>query len=350
MLLAPGSLYAAPPADRIAALQRGINLTGWFRFPGSLDPASLRRWMGDEAIGDLQRAGFSFVRLAVDPAVLSAPGVPGALVDAIRRLQHAGLAVIVSVHPAGWHLETKPYDRDRLSAAWRVLGPLLASLDPRLTLAELLNEPVFPRDAAGWQILQHRLLVELRRSLPNHTILLTGNDWSSVGGLAAMTPETDTNTLYTVHLYEPSELTSLAAWRPGLDRTALARLPFPVGDGCDSRADRTDPGTAGVIRYYCAVHWDTARVAEKLQAAAAWSRRFNMPVLLGEFGASASLNQAARLAWLCGVRQSAEAAGLGWALWGYDDIMGLNVPRPPGSRPALDPAVLNALGLMTTPK
>lgn len=345
--LLAGGAQAAPPPDRLAALRQGIALTGWFRYPASLDPAALRHWIGDGAIAALHRAGFGFVRLAVDPAVLSAPGVPLALSEAIARLQRFGLTVVVSLHPVDWHLETESADQARLFAAWRSLAPLLAQRGARQTVAELLNEPVFPGDPGGWQRLQHQLLEAVRRTLPEHTIVLTGNDWGSVGGLLASLPEADANVLYSVHLYEPAELTSLAAWRPGLDREALGRLPFPAADAaaCRVMADRTDAETAGVIRFYCAQHWDDARVAARLDAAAAWGRRHQAALLLGEFGASAALNPVARLAWLGGVRRSAAAAGMGWALWGYDDVMGLAVRRPPGADPVLDAGVLRALGL-----
>jgi hypothetical protein len=344
----PGSTaWGAPPPHQVTTLRHGIALTGWFRFPASRDPAALRNWLSDGAMAALRRAGFDFVRLAVDPALLSAPGVSTVLADAIRRLQRQRLAVVVSVHPNDWHLEDDPADQARLFDAWRGLAPLLLPLDPRLTVAELLNEPVFPHDPAGWQHLQHRLLMQLRGTLPETTVLLTGNDWSSVDGLLAMQPEPDGNVLYGVHLYDPAELTSLAAWRQGLDRSALARLPFPGGKAaaCRSTSGQTDEETLGVIAFYCAQHWDAAKLAAKLEAAAAWGRRARIPILLGEFGASAALNQPARLAWLHDVRHAAEAAGMGWTLWGYDDVMGLNIRRPPGQGQPPDPAMLQALGL-----
>ena len=33
---------AAPAPDRMAVLRRGVNITNWFRFPPSLEPAALR--------------------------------------------------------------------------------------------------------------------------------------------------------------------------------------------------------------------------------------------------------------------------------------------------------------------
>jgi endoglucanase len=343
-VLLTSAAWAQPPAAVLSHLRQGVAITGWFRFPGSLDPAVLSRWMSDAAMMDLHRAGFDFVRLAVDPDVLAVPGVRDVAVSAICRLQAQGLAVVVDAHPAAWHLETNAADRNRLLAFWRAMGPALRRCDPLLTVPEILNEPVFPGDPLGWSALQHRVLLDLRASLPHSTILLTGQDWGSIGGLLALTPESDSNVLYSFHFYDPPELTSLAAYRPGLDRTALARLPFPVGDraACDGAATGS---TGELIRYYCAMGWDRSAIEQRIGRAAAWARAHRVLLLAGEFGASHALNPSSRLAWLHTVRQTLEASGVGWALWGYDDVMGLAVPRPPAARPILNDNVLTALGL-----
>jgi hypothetical protein len=340
------------PADRVAALHRGVNITGWFRFPASLDPSVLRTWLSDTAMHDLRTAGFTFVRLAVDPALLDDRPVAAVLVEAVRRLQHAGLTVAVSLHPANWHLETSADDRSRLRSTWRRLAADLRALDPALTLPEVLNEPVYPNDPAGWQALQHAVLGDIRAALPANTVVLTGQDWGSIGGLLALVPETDPNVVYSFHFYDPPELTALAAYRPGLDRLALARLPFPADDtpACEAVTERTgDAATRGLMQFYCALHWTPARIDAAIGRAAAWGRQHHVTLLAGEFGATAALNTPARLAWLGRVRASCEAASIGWALWGYDDVMGLAVSRPPPQRPVLDRDVLAALGLTALP-
>ncbi len=95
-------------------------------------------------------------------------------------------------------------------------------------MPEVLNEPVFPGDPAGWAALQHAGAGRHPAGPAQATVILTGQDWGSIGGLLALTPENDPNVIYSFHFYDPAELTSLAAYRPGLDRAALARLPFPV--------------------------------------------------------------------------------------------------------------------------
>jgi endoglucanase len=333
-------------AGASASLTRGINITAWFRFPANRTPAALAAYLSDQALSDIRTAGFDFVRLAVDPAVAETQRTD--LIAAIRRIQHQGLTVIVSPHPHDWHLETDTTDRDRLRRFWQTLAPALRSLDPVRTVPEVLNEPVFPAEPDAWAALQHIVLSDIRQALPAATVVLTGHDWGSIGGLLALRPEADRNVVYSFHFYDPAELTSLAAYRFGLDRIALARLPFPVDDRsrCEIIANGSaDAGTRDLMRYYCALGWDAPHLAASIGQAVTWATLHHVRLLAGEFGASAELNQPARIAWLRTVRDAFEARGIGWALWGYDDVMGLAVPRPPGVRPRLDPAVLTALSM-----
>jgi endoglucanase len=211
-----------------------------------------------------------------------------------------------------------------------------------------LNEPVFPGDPGGWAVLQHLVLGNIRRALPHATVVLTGQDWGSVNGLMALTPEADDNVLYSFHFYDPAELTSLAAYRHDIDHAALRRLPFPVADRsrCDAEAEVTaDSETRGLMHYYCGFGWDAARIAATVDRAAGWAHRHGVRLLAGEFGASAQVNAAARLAWLETMREAFEVRGVAWALWGYDDSMGFAVS--PSTRPVLNQAVLSALGMTT---
>src|SRR5580698_5373133 len=99
-------------------LGHGINITGWFRFPPSRDPAALDAYLSDLALADLRRAGFDFVRLAVDPDVVAAPAAEAVLIRSITRIERQGLSVVISPHPNAWRLET---EWQRLLAFWRRL-------------------------------------------------------------------------------------------------------------------------------------------------------------------------------------------------------------------------------------
>ena len=339
---------ATPKAERLAVLRHGINITGWFRFPVSRNPARLASYLSDAALGDLRLSGFTFVRLAVDPALADGQIQRGVLVAAIRRIERAGLAVVVVPHPVGWALETRAKDRTRLRRFWQAMAAALRPLNPDLTFPEVVNEPVFPNDAAGWRGVQQRVLADIRALLPTNTVVLTGNDWGGIDGLLALVPEADPDIVYSFHFYDPAELTSLAAYRSGLDRSALSRLPFPVRGpaACATIAYRSpDAATRDLMRLYCTSGWTKDRLVARIEQAADWARRHQVALLAGEFGASAALNRESRLAWLSTVRDACEAHGIGWALWGYDDVMGFDVKRPPPSKASLDRDVLRALGL-----
>lgn len=346
-ILAAWPAFAAPPAGRLAVLRRGVNVTNWFRYPASTEPAAIGAYLSTAAMADLRRAGFTFVRLPFDPAFAASAAGRDLIVAQVRRLHAAGLAVVLVPASASWRLEDRAEDRNALLDTWRRLAPALRPLDPGRTFPEVVNEPVFPGAAAGWAVLQDRVRRTIRAALPASTVLLTGADWSSIAGLTALAPVADPDVIYTFHFYDPSELTSLAAYRPGLDRAALARLPFPADDpaACARRAASADPATQGLVGFVCGQHWDRSAVATRIARAAAWAARNGTAVLAGEFGASALLNAPARLAWMAAVRQACEQAGIGWALWGYEDVMGFDLSRPPGPRPRLDPALLAALGL-----
>ncbi len=349
--LLPAASLAAPPPQRIAALRRGINITNWLRFPARSDPAAIRAYLSDTAIADLHRAGFTFVRLPFEPGFAASAAGRGLLIAQVRRLQSAGLAVVLVPSYAGWRLEQREQDRAALADTWRRLAPALRALNPDRTFPEVVNEPVFPDDVPSWSALQDKVLAIIRGALPASTIVLSGPDWSSIDGLASLAPVPDSDVIYTFHYYDPSELTSLAAYRPGLDRAALARLPFPADDAasCARVAASSDPATQDLIEFVCGQHWNRLSIAARIGRAAAWAARNQAVVLAGEFGASARLNARARLAWIEAVREECERASIGWALWGYDDVMGFDLSRPPAPRPLLHAAVLEALGLRTLP-
>ena len=316
-----------------------MNITNWFRFPPSADPARLDAYLSDAAMAELRRAGFTFVRLPVQPAFFAAPR----LLRAIQRLRAADLAVVVSLAPHDWALEHSARDRAALLRLWAGLAPALRHIDRDRIFPDILNEPVFTGRTADWTALQNEALRTIRAAWPEATVILTGANWGGIDGLRDLAVPADPNIVISIHVYDPQVLTTLAAFEPNLDRSALAALPFPVRDptGCAIGTGRT----RDVATFYCAQNWDEARLVARINQAATWARQHDVAILVGEFGAADRLNPPARLAWLSATRQAFEAARFGWALWGLDDPMGFHLPRPVPALPVLDVTVLRALGL-----
>ena len=89
----------------------------------------------------------------------------------------------------------------------------------------------FPAIPPAGPHLQHAVLEEIRQALPTVTVAADRAGLGQHRGPARADPGGRSATSSTAfHLYDPPELTSLAAYRPGLDRAALAQLPFPVDD------------------------------------------------------------------------------------------------------------------------
>jgi len=310
--------------------------------------------MADTAMTDLRARGFTFVRLPVQQSFLVPAGTLdstrlASLTTAIARLRRANLAVAVAVFGEGWKLETSAADRIALVRLWSGIVPALRTFGAEAVFPEILNEPDFATKPTDWAGLQASTLQAIRARWPEATVILTGANWGSVEGLLALPTVTDPNVVFSVHSYDPSILTTAAAFQSGLDRTSLAKLPFPMTDLATCRAIAalsTDATTRGIADFYCVDAWTEARIATRLGKVAAWAKaNGNAAVLLGEFGVTKTLNTPARLAWLTAMRRTAEGYGFGWSLWGLDDVMGFGVARLVPAHPALDQATLTAIGL-----
>ncbi|MCW8308177.1 glycoside hydrolase family 5 protein [Acidiphilium sp. PA] len=324
-------------------LRDGLNVAHWFRYPARAGAADLCCDLSPATLRQLRADGVRFLRLPVQPAVLRQPGALPALQAAVRRVLAAGLAVVVVPTPLRWNAGDAARDRARLVAFWRRVAPALAGFGSSRVFPEVMNEPVLT-DPAAWPAMQLGVLAVIRRSLPDSTVIVTGADWGGIDGLLKLPPIADRRVIYSFHFYEPAVLTALAAFDPGLERGVLAQLPFPVRSVAACDAIGGDGRTAAVVRYYCAGRWDAAALAQRVGAVGAWAARHHANVLVGEFGAVAALNARARQRWLTAARGAFTANGFGWALWAYDDPMGLNVSPMAHGVARLDPGVMRALG------
>ena len=336
LLLGSSSANADVPQSRAAVLARGLNISHWLRFPPSNDDAALRGYLDDAAIASLKRAGFTYVRIPVGLEVVMqgrhvASDKLATVVAIVRRVQRAGLAVMIEPHPQqvqNWDFGKNDEARQALLGFWRDMAPALRLLPVALTFPEVVNEPA-DDDAAAWDRLQEQVLQVIRAALPQNTIMLTGTNWSSLDGLLKVQPVADGNVIYTFHTYEPTLLTLLGVWDSGIDQDMLgAHIPFPVTPGaCASAIAATRQAhTRSVVQYWCSQPQNEATIAAYLRRATDWGHQHHVQVALTEFGARGILNRPARNAYLTAMRRSAEAQHLPWALWALDDQMGFDRP------------------------
>ena len=337
------------PAGRVAALARGFNLP-------DLVPATAVRDNLPALLAQLRRDGFSHVRLPVRAESLS-PTFSGtasrsaALDDldaALDLLLGQDYAVSVDLHPGGGLGPL--YRRDPEAAlaavvgAWSAIARRLAGRPASHVFAELLNEP--PTGDDVWRPQAVRLAAAVRDLLPDTTLLVGPAPFERVDALADWRPLADRNVVYVCHFYDPMAFTHQGAtWDSGGPYGAYAGLPFPAALPEPAvqrvlaglrRAGRRDDEDA--LRASLARPWTVAAVDAGFAAVGTWARAHGVPAVLNEFGVlRAVAPRQDRLAWLAAVRRAAEANGLGWAHWDFDEGFGLVVDGRP------DPGVVAAL-------
>ncbi|MEK6703416.1 MAG: glycoside hydrolase family 5 protein [Planctomycetota bacterium] len=360
------------PAERVAKLARGVNLSHWYWSPvnGAKGFANTAWFTKDDAAA-LKTLGITHVRLPIDPAQFFTNKLGGRLhpsnikkLDAtLDMLKDAGLAVVVDLHALGTTVEaeyekklkdpTQKYTQDREKAFvkdWETLAEHLSSRSPDSLFLELLNEPIFDEDAKRWEAIQLKLANAVRAKAPSHTLILTGNDWGSIHGLKLITPIADKNVIYTFHFYEPYTFTHQSATWGSANWKFLKDIPYP----CDAEIIKAvlpgikDDSARGEAKWYGGQNWNAAKIEDRVKAAAEWSKANATVVWCGEFGVYRGAPEKYRTAWLADFRAALDKNKIGWCMWDWGGTFGM-INGEPGKR-EIDAGTAKALGFTTAPK
>ena len=295
-----------------------MNISRWFRYPAEDSESHYRGFITDADLDLIALMGVTAVRLAVDPRYLHLAWLD----EALARLTARGLVVVFDYHDESRDVESGPAAVATLEKAWGALAAHLARTSPRQVLLEIFNEPVFDQNPAAWFPVRRHMASVIRAAAPLHTIVAGGPNWSSLDGLLRSRPLDDDNVLYTFHFYEPFEFTHQGApWVQG-----------PVRSMSGVRFARTGRPQRDVAR--------------RIRAAADWAAQYGVAVWAGEFGAyPAVAPRHDRLLWLHSVSTLLATHGIGWAVWSYDEGLGLDRRLDPAGRVTLDWDSAAALGL-----
>jgi len=344
---------------RARHLEHGINASEWFaQSPNDYSAARTNRYTDARDIALMAHLGFDHVRLSIDPVPLEQypRAADGLNADFVARLDRAvdailanGLAVEIDLQPEDNYkqqLRAGDYAVDELTMLWRKLAAHYAGRDPDRVFFEILNEPEV-NDAYRWAGIQARLAAAIRQAAPRNTIIATGANYSNLLDLLALHPLADGNVIYNFHFYEPHEFTHQgASW--GLTWWSYTHgIPYPPSDTTMQALLLEVPDAADrfALESYWLDHWDAHRIRMTIDAAAAWARENNVPLICNEFGAYRNASDpVSRANWIHDVRTAFEADGIGWAMWDYRGSFGV-VTKQDGQPAQVDGAVIGALGL-----
>ncbi|GJD89780.1 Endoglucanase 3 [Methylobacterium hispanicum] len=332
------------PADLVARLARGFNLTGWIEGdrPMPPDPALL---------GRLRARGLSHVRLPFDgERLMPAYGTRARRAEglarldaALRQLLDAGFTVSLDMHPgegfAALHRAEPERALAMLDAAWAVLARRYAALAPDRLLFEVLNEPP---NAEAWTGQMPRAVAALRVHAPGRILVVAPGGPQRVEALAALPPLADPRLVYAVHFYDPMAFTHQGNDWGGADDPlrSLGGLPFPAA--AEDRAVRAvaarlaregRSASAAELAAQIRQPWTAEAIDRQFAPVGDWIARHRRPVIVNEFGALDTASLPDRARWLAAVRGAAERRCIGWTHWDYADAFGFVARREGRERP-----------------
>ena len=332
-----------PNPKLLAAMQRGVNLPGWDSEDESRRPTA-------EQLQALRENGLTHIRLLLDESRLAGPDRETYLDDMFEEiilLFSMDYAVSLDLHAGNIFQREPDAAETRLVELWQAIAKRVRFLDPKRLAVELLNEP--QTDSAIWWPAAGRLAAQVRRILPDHTIVLGPAGPQRHETLSGLEPLADRNIVYAIHYYDPFAFTHQGAdWGDADDPIQYLRdLPFPANaDDPRMKEKAAELEAEGHDRAAVALEqsletpWTEEAMKPAFETMADWSARHAQPVIVNEFGVlSYHAPRQSRLDWLAAVRRQAEEHCVGWTHWDFQDGFGLIDPET--GMP--DPGVMDAL-------
>jgi endoglucanase len=320
---AGSALYAAETvADAHAlcrSLGRGINLGN------GLEAPSEGAWgyrIEDDHLPLIKKAGFDSVRIPIrwsaragkEPPYTIDPKFFDRVDSIVDSALKQNLVVVINTH----HYDEVYRDPDnhlpRLLAMWRQIAEHYRGR-PSTVLFELLNEPNSKLDDARWNKAVVDLLAVVRATNPERGVIVGPSSWNHVNHLEKLElPQDDRLLIATFHYYEPFQFTHQgASWAKGSDAWRGRNWGSPD---------------------------ELKRLRDDFDKAAAWGKKHDRPLYLGEFGAYSAADMDARARWTEAVVRDAEARNISWAYWEFGSGFGIYDPRAKTFRDALVKALL----------
>ena len=343
-----------PSPALVTALQRGVNLSHWWTGPAPNPVIRSRHALEAADLAGIREAGFTHVRLPVDPVRVFEAERPGVLRGSeIARLKRdiaavmdAGLAIIVVMQmdsEAKKRLFASGGAVDVFASQWAQFARGLSDVPEDRLALEVLNEPETENPWA-WGRLQRGLVETIREAAPDHSIIVTGAHFSDPTDLTMLAPLPDGNVIYGFHFYTPHNFTHQgASW--GWDMWRRMRdLPFPSSpDAVKAAAAKADAGARSHVEHYGQQRWDTGKLRTRIQMVKQWAGRHGVTAQCTEFGVIELASPADRERWLGDSRRLIEEAGFGWTVWDYAGEV--SITRTQAGAQVFDPSMLDALGL-----
>ena len=313
--------------QRLNLLAKGINIPHWYwmRSPDTL----LRDYIQDDDIEILIKLGIKHVRIPFEMDDLDKPRVIKRLKMDIQRFVDQKVGVIVSAFGM-------KYNRDLISSPLGLkrlqdLSNVLKDTPPNFVFIQIANEPL-PDKPETWSLVQNKLIEEVRKILPDHTLITSTplkfdsspEGWNTITAFQNMQPHDDQNIVYAVHFYEPYLFTHQnAEW----DRNTrfIKHLAYPTDKANAQRVISQLPKNTPLwISQSLINSWDKEKLRHVLEPILTWRDKHQRPVMFTEFGVyKVHVDTDSRYRWLKDIISLFQDEKFLWTFWSYSGGFGL---------------------------
>ncbi len=178
---------------------------------------------------------------------------------------------------------------------WQLVASTFKN-NPTVAGYDLINEPVPHQMGATannlvWFNLANHLITAIRNVDPAHAIIIEVAPWDLPGGFSGLKPLPFQNLIYSVHFYEPHEITHQTL--PGY----ATNYTYP-----------------GVVN---GVMWDKAKLAAALDPVRQFAKTYKVPIYVGEFSCIRFAPGNSRAQWIKDVVDLIDAEGWSWTYHQY---------------------------------
>jgi aryl-phospho-beta-D-glucosidase BglC (GH1 family) len=274
------------PQSAIKGMMRGINIGN------TMEPPTEGAWgnppVQEYAFDDYKNAGFTSVRIPITwdghTSTTSPFTIDTLWLNRVEQVVDWGLQrhlfIIINAHHESW-LKSNYSDstnRARFDSIWSQISVRFNDKSDSL-LFEIINEPN-GLTQANINDLNARILSIIRKTNPTRIVIFSGNQWANSDQLvAAKTP--DPNDKYLMGYYHSYD-------------------PYPFG--------LNGPGTYGSAT-------DINTTKAKFDQVTNWSKKYNIPVVLSEFGAQKKCDYNSRMIYYATIVDQAFKHGVAFNAW-----------------------------------
>ena len=312
-----------------APFSKGVNFNGWFETTPK-NAREIHNKYTEQDFADVKQMGFDVIRLPIDLNLFTS-GAPDYIIDpfflslldtAVDWAEKYQLYIILNVHPEGQPVINRTI-RDFLFPVWSQIAGYFKNRSEYF-IYEIFNEP-HGISARDWGRIQGDVIEAIRRIDQKHWIVVGGVDFNSINALSSLPKYNDQKLLYTFHFYDPFIFTHQGVESANSLLGSLSGVPFPYDRTRMPVFPRELRGTWAenfMRRYF----FDGTRAAlgRKLDQAARFARRRNVPVFCGEFGVYIKNSLSTdRIIWHQYVRELFEERGIPWILYSYYNSFGM---------------------------